>query len=62
MSLVMAGFYAMVPGLVMIVLGSFLGHVYLRASLCMRREISNLKGPMMSQVTTALSALRESYE
>lgn len=43
----------------MIGLGAFLGHVYLKASLCMRREMSNLKGPMMSQVTAALGALRE---
>ncbi|KLO18951.1 P-loop containing nucleoside triphosphate hydrolase protein [Schizopora paradoxa] len=56
-SLAMAGMHAMIPGLIMVVSVTFLGHVYLRASLCMRREISKLKGPMMSQVTTTLSAL-----
>ncbi|KLO18945.1 P-loop containing nucleoside triphosphate hydrolase protein [Schizopora paradoxa] len=56
-SVIMAGLHALVPGIVMIGLGAFLGHVYLKASLCMRREMSNLKGPMISQVTTALGAL-----
>lgn len=60
-SVVMAGIFAMVPGLVMIGAGAFLGHVYLKASLCMRREMSNLKAPMISQVTTALGALRGFY-
>ncbi len=58
-SVVMAGIFAVIPGFIMLSLGAFLGHVYLKASLCMRREMSNLKGPMISQVTTALDALRE---
>ena len=54
----MAGAFAIIPGILMIGLGGFLGHVYLRTSLCIRREMSNLKGPMVSQVTTSLAALR----
>ena len=59
-SIVMAGWSALIPGLVVSGLGSFLGHVYLKAQLSIRREMSNAKSPIMGQVSTALAGLSES--
>lgn len=54
-----AGWYAFVPGLLLAVLGGFLGLVYLKCQLSIRREVSNAKAPVMSQIGTALNGLRK---
>lgn len=54
-----AGWYAFIPGMLLAVLGGFLGFVYLKCQLCIRREMSNAKAPVMSQIGTALSGLRK---
>lgn len=58
-AVVMAGWFAFIPGMLLAVLGGFLGFVYLKCQLCIRREMSNAKAPVMSQIGTALSGLRE---
>ncbi|KAH8113755.1 P-loop containing nucleoside triphosphate hydrolase protein [Phellopilus nigrolimitatus] len=56
-SVFMVGWYALIPGLVVAISGGFLGRVYLKCQICVRREMSNAKGPVMTQVGTALSSL-----
>lgn len=55
----MAGLYALVPGLLLAVLGGFLGFVYLKSQLSIRREMSNAKAPVLGQIGIALSGLRK---
>ncbi|TDL17911.1 P-loop containing nucleoside triphosphate hydrolase protein [Rickenella mellea] len=56
-SIYMAGWPALLSGGTMVVLGGWLGMVYLKAQLCIRREMSNAKSPVMSQVGQTLSGL-----
>lgn len=56
-----AGWYAFVPGMLLAVLGGFLGLVYLKCQLSIRREVSNAKAPVMSQIGTAMNGLRKCY-
>lgn len=58
-SVSMAGLYALVPGLLLAILGGYLGFIYLKCQLCIRREMSNAKAPVLSQIGTALNGLRE---
>ncbi len=60
-SVVMAGWSAFIPGVVLMVLGGFLGRVYLIAQIGIRREMSNAKAPVMSQISTVLGGLSEYY-
>ncbi|KAH8108752.1 P-loop containing nucleoside triphosphate hydrolase protein [Phellopilus nigrolimitatus] len=53
----MVGWYALIPGLVVAILGGLLGRVYLKCQICIRREMSNAKAPVMTQVGTALAGL-----
>ena len=61
-SVVMAGWAALVPGLILIVLGSYLGNIYLKAQLSIKREMSTAKAPVMSQVGVVLSGLSKSQD
>lgn len=58
-AIVVAGWYAIIPGLLLATVGGFLGLVYLKCQLSIRREVSNAKAPVMSQIGTALNSLRE---
>ncbi|EJC97739.1 P-loop containing nucleoside triphosphate hydrolase protein [Fomitiporia mediterranea MF3/22] len=53
----MAGWSAFISGLVIGVLATSLGRIYLKCQMCTRREMSNAKAPVLSQVGTALSGL-----
>ncbi|EJC97738.1 P-loop containing nucleoside triphosphate hydrolase protein [Fomitiporia mediterranea MF3/22] len=53
----MAGWYAFISGLVIGILATSLGRIYLKCQMCTRREMSNAKAPVLSQVETALSGL-----
>ncbi|TDL21471.1 P-loop containing nucleoside triphosphate hydrolase protein [Rickenella mellea] len=57
LSIYMAGWVALISGGLMASLGGWLGAVYLKAQLSMRRETSNAKSPVMSQVGAALLGL-----
>ena len=59
-SVLVAGISAFISGFVVAVLGGFLGIVYLRCQLCIKREMSNAKAPVMSQLGTVLAGLRRS--
>ena len=61
-SVVMAGWAALIPGLMLIVLGSYLGNIYLKAQLSIKREMSTAKAPVMSQVGVVLSGLSKSQD
>ena len=61
-SVVMAGWAALIPGLVLIVLGSYLGNIYLKAQLSIKREMSTAKAPVTSQVGVVLSGLSKSQD
>ncbi|TDL20538.1 P-loop containing nucleoside triphosphate hydrolase protein [Rickenella mellea] len=56
-SIYMAGWPALLSGGIMTVLGGWLGMVYLKAQLSIRREVSNAKSPVMSQVGQTLAGL-----
>ncbi|TDL20540.1 P-loop containing nucleoside triphosphate hydrolase protein [Rickenella mellea] len=56
-SIYMAGWPALLSGGIMVALGGWLGMVYLKAQLCIRREMSNAKSPVMSQVAQTLAGL-----
>ncbi len=60
-SVVMAGWSAFIPGVILMVVGGFLGRVYLIAQIGIRREMSNAKAPVMSQVSTVLGGISEIY-
>lgn len=38
-AVIMVGWYALIPGLVVAILGGFLGRVYLKCQICIRREM-----------------------
>ena len=61
-AILMAGWYAFIPGILLALLGGFLGIVYLKCQLCIRREMSNAKAPVMSEIGAALNGLRELIE
>ena len=61
-AVLMAGWYAFIPGILLALLGGFLGIVYLKCQLCIRREMSNAKAPVMSEIGAALNGLRELIE
>ncbi|TDL15052.1 P-loop containing nucleoside triphosphate hydrolase protein [Rickenella mellea] len=56
-SVYMAGWPALLSGGIMVILGGWLGIVYLKAQLSIRREMSNAKSPVMSQVGQTLVGL-----
>ncbi len=58
-SVVMAGWSAFIPGVILMVVGGFLGLVYLIAQIGIRREMSNAKAPVMSQISTVLGGISE---
>ena len=55
------GWPALLSGSFITITGGWLGRVYLKAQLPIRREMSNAKAPMMSSVGTALNGLSESF-
>ena len=59
-SILFAGVSALLPGAVVIFLGGFLGVVYLRCQLSIRRHLTVAKAPVVSQVGTTLAGLRAS--
>lgn len=56
-SVVMAGWYALISGLTVFILGGTLGRIYLKCQISTRREMSNAKAPVMTLVGTALAGL-----
>ncbi|KAI5122628.1 hypothetical protein M0805_008717 [Coniferiporia weirii] len=56
-AVLMIGWYAFIPGLIVAGLGGLIGRIYLKCQICVRREMSNAKAPVMSQVGTALAGL-----
>ncbi|KAI5122638.1 hypothetical protein M0805_008723 [Coniferiporia weirii] len=56
-AVLMVGWYALIPGVMVAGLGGLLGRIYLKCQICVRREMSNAKSPVMSQVGTALTGL-----
>lgn len=58
-SVFMAGWSAFIPGVILMCLGGFLGRVYLIAQIGIRREMSNAKAPVMSQISTVLGGISE---
>ncbi|KAI5122640.1 hypothetical protein M0805_008724 [Coniferiporia weirii] len=56
-AVLMVGWYAFIPGLIVAGLGGLIGRIYLKCQICVRREMSNAKAPVMSQVGTALAGL-----
>ena len=47
----------LVPGIVVVIIGAFLGHAYMRAQLPAKREASNLRAPVLGHVGSAISGL-----
>ncbi len=58
-TVVMTGWPALVSGSIVFVMGGWLGLVYLNAQLSVKRELSNAKSPVVSQVGTAVSGISE---
>lgn len=58
-TVVMTGWPALVSGSIVFVLGGWLGLVYLKAQLSVKREMSNAKSPVVSQIGTAVSGISE---
>lgn len=56
-TVIMTGWPALVSGVLTTVMGGWLGLVYLRAQLCVKREWSNAKSPVVSQIGTVLSSI-----
>ena len=61
-ALVKVGLYALVPSLlVVVVVGGFLGNVYLKAQVNIKREMSLRKAPIVGQIGVVLAGLRETF-
>ena len=60
-ALVKVGLYALVPSLLVVVVGGFLGNVYLKAQVNIKREMSLRKAPIVSQIGVVLAGLRETF-
>lgn len=58
-TVIMTGWPALVSGSIVFVLGGWLGFVYLKAQLSVKREMSNAKSPVVSQIGTAVSGISE---
>lgn len=50
-----------IPGIVMIILGAGLGHLYMNAQLPAKREVSNAKAPVLAHFGSAIGGLGTSY-
>lgn len=46
-----------IPGGILGLLGAWLGNVYMKAQLSVKREMSNAKAPVLGHVGTAISGL-----
>lgn len=46
-----------IPGSIITVLGGLCGHVYMRAQLCAKREMSNAKAPVLGHFGAAIAGL-----
>lgn len=58
-SIVQAGLYALVPGLILTVVGGYMSSVYLKAQVNVKREMNLRKAPVLSQLGVALAGLRK---
>lgn len=59
-AILVAGWYAFFPAVIIACLGTFIGYIYVNCQLAIRRERSNAKAPIVGQVGAALSGLRKS--
>jgi hypothetical protein len=48
-----------IPGILVGGLGSYLGNIYIKAQLSVKREMSNAKSPVFSHFNAAIAGLRE---
>ena len=60
-AVVKAGVYALIPGLLLVVVGGFLSNVYLKAQINVKREVNLRKAPIISQIGVVLAGLREPF-
>lgn len=58
-AILVAGWYAFFPAIIIACLGTFIGYIYVNCQLAIRRERSNAKAPIVGQVGAALSGLRK---
>ena len=49
----------LVPGVMVALVGTWLGSVYIKAQLSVRREMSNAKSPVLETLGSALAGLGE---
>jgi len=50
----------MIPGTVIAVVGAWLGHVYMKAQIAIKREMSNAKAPVMGHFGAAVAGISSS--
>jgi len=46
-----------IPGTVIAVVGAWLGHVYMKAQIAIKREMSNAKAPVLGHVGAAVAGI-----
>lgn len=46
-----------IPGTVIAVVGAWLGHVYMKAQIAIKREMSNAKSPVLGHVGTVVAGI-----
>ena len=49
-----------IPGILVAVLGAWLGQVYMKAQIAIKREMSNAKAPVLGHFGAAVSGLSQS--
>lgn len=49
------------PGIFIFICGGYLGHIYMRAQLSVKREQSNAKAPVVGVFGSAVASLRASF-
>ena len=53
---------AAVPGIVVFVIGAWVGNLYMKAALPMKREMSNSKAPVLGHFGAAITGISTSHE
>ena len=49
-----------IPGFVVSLLGTWCGQIYMKAQLCVKREMSNAKAPVLGHFGAAIAGLSKS--
>ena len=50
----------LIPGVILLILGGWCGNIYMSAQLSVKREMSNMRAPVLGHFGAAINGLRKS--